>query len=662
MQAKFICHFDFENEVPISVFHKQHQAANIPLDDPTFTNRHILFRKKIRLEKFKNAFLRITADDYYKLYINGHFVTQGPAAAYPHSYYYNEIDISDYLCEGENVFAVHTYYQGLINRVWVSADHRQMMWCSLDVDGENVMVSDESWLCKEHSGYTSCGKSPVGTFFLECYDSASEDEAFFALDFDDSKWLPASIFKNADYNLVKQPTPQLHFEMVSPASKKCFDGGIRVDFGREAVGYVHMVGKGKAGDCVTIRCGEELNDDGTVRYRMRCDTTYEEKWLLSGGIDTLRQYDYKAFRYVELLIPEGVEIFDIQMIVRYMPYEQKATYTTDNEDLKKVISLCLDTIKYGTQEVFVDCPTREKGQYLGDVTIEARAQAIATGDLSMMKKAIRNFCASSFICPGIMAVSTSSLMQEIADYSLQFPAQILWVYSMEGDVEFLRETEPYVTGAYKHFLKFINDDGLLEYVNDKWNLVDWPKNLRDGYDFELTSPIGPGKHNVINAFWVGFLEALDEIYSILGLPSTGLTERVKESFINAFYCEETGLFRDAPDSMHSSVHSNLLPLLFEIGTEDVALRDRLVDFLMEKRLTSMGVYMAYFALAALKKHGKHQEAEQLATDPGCWLNMLAEGATTTYEAWGKDQKWNTSLFHPWATAPAIVFADDVKIY
>ena len=40
----------------------------------------------------------------------------------------------------------------------------------------------------------------------------------------------------------------------------------------------------------------------------------------------------------------------------------------------------------------------------------------------------------------------------------------------------------------------------------------------------------------------------------------------------------------------------------------------------------------------------------------------AEGATTTYEAWGKDQKWNTSLFHPWATAPLIVFAKGVRPY
>ena len=34
-------------------------------------------------------------------------------------------------------------------------------------------------------------------------------------------------------------------------------------------------------------------------------------------------------------------------------------------------------------------------------------------------------------------------------------------------------------------------------------------------------------------------------------------------------------------------------------------------------------------------------------------------ATTCFEAWGKDQKWNTSLCHPWASAPISVLAEDI---
>ena len=76
----------------------------------------------------------------------------------------------------------------------------------------------------------------------------------------------------------------------------------------------------------------------------------------------------------------------------------------------------------------------------------------------------------------------------------------------------------------------------------------------------------------------------------------------------------------------------------------------------------MGVSMAYFTLAALVKEGRRDLAEELILDEGCWLNMLKEGATTTFEAWGKDQKWNTSLFHPWATAPAVILAEGIRVY
>ena len=39
--------------------------------------------------------------------------------------------------------------------------------------------------------------------------------------------------------------------------------------------------------------------------------------------------------------------------------------------------------------------------------------------------------------------------------------------------------------------------------------------------------------------------------------------------------------------------------------------------------------------------------------------MLHEGATACFEAWGKAQKWNTSLCHPWAASPIPVLVEDL---
>jgi predicted nucleic acid-binding protein len=448
---------------------------------------------------------------------------------------------------------------------------------------------------------------------------------------------------------------------IRPTSLTREGNRITIDLGREVVGYPTPTVKGERSSTVLIKCGEETDPEGRVRYDMRCNCRYEEEWILSGKEDVLDQFDYKAFRYCEIMIPEGASVRDVEMQVRHYPYEKKAVYETDNEQLRKVLQLCENTIKYGTQEVFVDCPTREKGQYLGDVCVSGRAQCVLTGDTTLIKKAIIDFCGSAFICKGVMAVSTSSFMQEIADYSLLLPALILWVYKRDNDKDFLRLTFPYITGVYEYFMQYSQEDGLIEGVKEKWNLVDWPDNLRDGYNFPLTKPISPGKHNVLNAFWIGFLKAYQDICEILGEAVNIAIDNVEKSFINAFYNEEIGLYCDATEKSHSSVHSNVLPLLFDIGINENK-KQRIVKYICQKKLTSMGVYMAYFTLAALIKHGEREKAELLATDKGAWLNMLEEGATTTFEAWGKNQKWNTSLFHPWATAPVIVFAKDIEVY
>lgn len=660
-KAEFICHPDFAELTPVNVFHKQMDGKKNENSPEELQNRHILFRKKFHTEKYKTAVMKITADDYYKLYINGSFVTQGPSSGYPSSYYYNEIDVSDYLRSGENTIAVHTYYQGLINRVWVSGDSRQMMWLELSVDGKNMLVSDESWLCRNHSGYSACGIVGYDTAFNECYDANSKEDGFYRTDFDDSDWEFARIYKNADYTLVKQPTKQLSIYEIKPRLVRKTSSGLFCDFGQEVAGYISLRAKGNKGDEVAIRSGEEIDSSGNVRFEMRCGCEYEDKLILSGKEDDYPQFDYKAFRYAEIIAPESVEIISVGATVRHYPFNRVNDYKTDNEKLKSVLRLCRNTVKYGVQEGFIDCPTREKGQYLGDATVTARAQVALTGDTELMKKTILDFCETSKVCKGIMAVSGSSFMQEIADYSLQLPAQISWVYSVDGDIDFLRKTEPYVTGMLEYFKSYMNSDYLLEKVSEKWNLVDWPDNLRDDYDFDLSQPIGDGVHNVINAFWCGFLTATDEIYSILGMPLTGLTDKAKKAFMKAFYNAETHLFCDNNRLTHSAVHSNILPLLFGI-TVDAQNRQEMVKLIKEKGLCSMGVYMAYFALASLKVSGEMALAEELATDERCWLNMIKEGATTTFEAWGKEQKWNTSLCHPWAVAPLIVFSDKVRVY
>ena len=151
-EGKFITNDEFCSLEPRNVFHRQLEPIDLPCDD--HRNRHILFRKTLCYEKpYEKATVYITADDYYKLYINGQFIAQGPAPSYHFSYNYNEIDVSSYLKKGRNVIAVHTLYQGLINRVWQSGDNRHGLIMDLTIDGETVVSSDESFKTARNTAY-----------------------------------------------------------------------------------------------------------------------------------------------------------------------------------------------------------------------------------------------------------------------------------------------------------------------------------------------------------------------------------------------------------------------------------------------------------------------------------------------------------------------------
>ena len=664
MQGKFISHELFADLNAINVFHTEYPQVTVPNATEKYADKHVLFRKKFKAggDLFK-AVLKITADDYFKLYINGEFVTQGPPPSYPQAYYYMELPVGRFLRSGENVIAVHTLYQGLINRVWVSGDNRESLWAELVVNGEVILATDESWKCKISSAYEPMAIVGYDTQYMELFDSRSEDTGFKKEDFDDGKWQNAKIKKYNDYNLIKSPIKPLEIYEVEPKSVRKTESGYFYDFGQEAIGYLVVTAKGKKSDEIIIRQGEELNDDGSVRFDLRSNCRYEEKWILSGGEDTLDQFDYKGFRFAELIVPETAEIISVKFRIRHYPLKQKAVYKSINADFDNIIKLCVNTIKYGTQEIIPDCPTREKGSYLGDFCISGRAQALLTGDTTFLKKTILDFCRTSFICKGLMSVATSSFMQEIADYGLIFPSLVLWTYKFDGDIGFLKSVEPTLKGMYEYFASFDRGDGLIEKLYGQWNLVDWPANLRDGYDFPLTKPISDGVHNALNALWIGFLKAMNEIEGICGNEEVAETDEVIRSFYKAFYNDETGLFCDSESKTHSAVHSNIFPLLFGIYEKDEELKKRLVKMIYDKKLNSMGVYMAYFALAALVENGERDKAIELTLDKNAWLNMIKEGATTTFEAWGKEQKWNTSLFHPWAVAPLIVFNESgIKVY
>ena len=149
-------------------------------------------------------------------------------------------------------------------------------------------------------------------------------------------------------------------------------------------------------------------------------------------------------------------------------------------------------------------------------------------------------------------------------------------------------------------------------------------------------------------------KCIEEIKGILGIEYTSEYADLKQTFIDCFYCKETGLFVDSVISSHSSLHANVFAAFYGLEPEG----NHIAELIQEKGLCC-GVFVAYFVLYALMRMGKKEMVMELITNKSeqSWYNMLKEGATTSYEAWGKDQKWNTSLCHAGAAAPIPVLME-----
>lgn len=632
-------------------------------------NVHTLFRKSFTADNdIKEATLTFTADDYCKVYINGKFIISGPAPGYLHHYYYMSVDIKQHLQPGENCIAVHCFYQGLENRVWNSGDDFAGLKASLDiayVSGKTeAIATDETWCCYDCQAYQSDRTFGYDTQFAEDIDMRLYPVGWIGIDFDYSEWQPPEIVDYYPHDLNEQPTLALSWQKISPKNIKFItDGHYLIDFGREVVGCSRLCATGENGHVITIRHAEELNEDGTARYKMRATCEYQEYLTLSGGPEVqIEFFDYKAFRYIELInYPGQLSYCKVAVLERTYPFDNASEIKTSDKTLNKILDICSLAVKLGTQDSYLDCMSREKGAYLGDAYVTGLSHLYLTGRSEMLKKVLSDFAASAVYCPGLLAIAPGAFHQDIADYSLLFVPLLHEYYMWTGDTGFVRDMLPVIDGLLGYFSRFENHYGLLEDLTGKPVMIDWPDNLRDGYESDGLMDGGTrqsGMNTVINLYYYGTVAATAKIFAAVGNSekSTELSQKSNKlnNSLKKFFLSDKG-FVNTCKSTQSSMHSNALALMFEVVSLEEAAP--VIALLKEKRM-KCGVYFAFFLLKGLFNYGEYEFAYDLMTcdDIHSWQTMLKDGATTCMEVWGVEQKWNTSLCHPWASAPVYMVA------
>ncbi len=146
-------------------------------------NDTIEARRVFELGEFASATLRITADSYYRLYINGEWVNDGPCRSWPNHYQYDVIDVTSYCRAGVNEIRVIVKFYGI--GTFHQAPVEAGLLAQLDVaDAQGnvsaVMTTDASWEVRDATAWARWApKRTVQMDLYETYDARNEDGGAF---------------------------------------------------------------------------------------------------------------------------------------------------------------------------------------------------------------------------------------------------------------------------------------------------------------------------------------------------------------------------------------------------------------------------------------------------------------------------------------------------
>jgi alpha-L-rhamnosidase len=105
-------------------------------------NQTVLFQKEFEVKETDGALLQITADSWYRVSVNGKWIHDGPARAYPEYFQYDEHDISSALQKGVNRIEVIARYFGI--GTFHQIPQQAGLRAAVLVDG-GVVGTDSSW-------------------------------------------------------------------------------------------------------------------------------------------------------------------------------------------------------------------------------------------------------------------------------------------------------------------------------------------------------------------------------------------------------------------------------------------------------------------------------------------------------------------------------------
>jgi alpha-L-rhamnosidase len=388
---------------------------------------------------------------------------------------------------------------------------------------------------------------------------------------------------------------------------------VLLDYGKELYGGIEIsagIRSDKNPVKVRIRLGESVteamsdcNDNShpgmssaTNDHSLR-DYTLEIPWLGTVEIGN------SGFRFVRIdLIDKGAElpIRSIRAIARFRDIPYLGSFHSSSERLNKIWETGAYTVHLNMQEYLWDGIKRDRLVWLGDVHPEVMTINNVFGDQEVVRKSL-DFGRDTTPLPG--------WMNGMSSYSLWWIITHRDFYLYNGDLEYLREQQQYLTGLINQIKSKIDSTGKENL--DGGRFLDWP-----------TSENPEVIHSGLQALMLITMKAGKDIAEWLN------DDELEKTCIESI----RKLEKHTPSTHQNKQAAALLAIAGILSSEDAS------NILLKGGANNFATFYGYYMLEALALDGKYNEAMQIISD--YWGAMLDLGATTFWENFNYDEKHN----------------------
>jgi len=655
------------------------------------------FRKSFDLHVKPEKFIvHVSADNRYRLFVNGHAVCFGPARSDMNHWNYETLDIASFLKPGKNLLASVVWNFGdMIPAAQIT--RKTAFLIQGDSEIEKSINSDASWKVTKNEAYTALppDNSVLQTYIVvgpgdqvngELYPWNWQDASF-----DDSNWLPAKelgkarakgLGTNADWDLVPRDIPMMEEtvqrfssirrqegtnassnfilgkeSLTIPANSKVI---LLLDQGVETVAYPEIKVSGSKGSEIELIYAEALFDpQGNKGNRNEIEGKtikgLTDVFLVgTADIQTFRPLWFRTFRYVQVTVKTGnnpLIVKNIQSVFTAYPFKETATFACSDPELSKIWEVGWRTLRLCSNETHYDCPYYEQLQYVGDTRIQCLVSAYVSGDGRLTRQAITAYDRSRIYEGLTQSRYPSSDMQVIPPFSLYWTNMVHDYWLLNSDTAFIKPLLFGIESVFNWYEQRIDPKtGMLGYT-PYWNFVDWPNEWP--WDNAVNSGGVPkggadGGSSILTLQLAYALNEAAELFTYFGKNFQAehykiLSDKISLATVNHCWDSTRKLLADTPDKKEFSQHANIMAIMAnaKLPIDSKELIERVAQ---DKTLIQATFYYRFYLMRAMEKEGLGDQYIEML-EP--WRNMLKIGLTTFAE---KPEPTRSDC-HAWSSSP-----------